>query len=284
MAKRIFGIVMLLIAIVFGVQAQTEMRVMSFNIRYLNNRDSLPNQWVNRVDRLCGYIDEVNPDLLGLQEAQPRQVADMKKHLSGYECLWAGRENGAYKGEATPVFYRKERFKLLGDGHFWLSETPDSSSFGWDADCKRIAQWVLLQDVTTGQKILYCNTHFDHIGLTARKESAKLLKQKLREIAPEVTMIISADFNTNEAEETYSLLTDYLYPVSDTWKVAKEHSGGPATWQNWGKEANTPDNKIDFIFVSQGVDVPKAVIAPSCNSVGEYYSDHNAIWCDLLIK
>lgn len=70
-------------------------------------------------------------------------------------------------------------------------------------------------------------------------------------------MIISADFNTNEAEETYSLLTDYLYPVSDTWKVAKERSGGPATWQNWGKEANTPDNKIDFIFVSQGVDVPK---------------------------
>ena len=116
MAKRIFGIVMLLIAIVFGVQAQTEMRVMSFNIRYLNNRDSLPNQWVNRVDRLCGYIDEVNPDLLGLQEAQPRQVADMKKHLSGYECLWAGAD----KGEATPVFIAKRGLSC------WATDTSGS--------------------------------------------------------------------------------------------------------------------------------------------------------------
>lgn len=284
--KRIFLILVALA--VSSVSADSrgvvKLRVMSFNIRCLNGADAPENQWDRRADRLCAYVSEVKPDIIGMQEVVLQQFNDVKALVKGYEGLFAGRDDGMEQGEGTPIFYRSDKFRLIRSGHYWLSETPEEPSYGWNAACRRICQWALLEDVKSGGRFIYCNTHFDHMSVEARKESAKLLKIRLRTIAPDVPFVFSADFNTNEKEETYSLLVSCYYKCVDTWKAAKKRSGGPGTFNNWGSEGNTEDNKIDFIFVPEGTKVKRAVIAPPTDASGGYLSDHDAIWTDITLK
>lgn len=147
------------------------LRVMSFNIRYPNTDEAVENQWTNRIDRVCALIKEVQPDLLGVQEAVPQQYEDVKAGLDGYASIFAGRDDGT-KGEGTPIFYKADRFRLVDSGHFWLSPTPIQPSIGWNASCNRIAVWAVLEDVATGKSFVYLNTHFDHVSEEARVESA----------------------------------------------------------------------------------------------------------------
>lgn len=264
--------------------AAVKLRVMSFNIRVVNSTDAPENQWDARADRLCAYINDVKPDLLGMQEVVTEQRQDIEARITGYTCLTAGRDNGRDKGEATPIFYCTDKFDLISSGHFWLSETPEEPSYGWNAACRRIALWAIFEYKKNGERFIYCNTHFDHVSVEARKESAKLLKDRIQSIAPDLPFILSADFNTNESEETYSLLLNHSYTCVDTWKAAKKTEGGPGTFNNWGKAANKISKKIDFIFTSTGTKVTNAVIAPPANDNGAYFSDHNAIYADLQLR
>lgn len=264
--------------------AAIKLRVMSFNIRCLNGGDAPENQWDKRADRLCAYINEIKPDLFGMQEVVYKQYEDVKTRVPGYESLYAGRDDGALAGEGTPIFYRADKYRVIKSGHYWLSETPDKPTYGWNAACLRIALWAVFEEIGSGKRFVYCNTHFDHISVEARKHSAMITKERLRDVAPGLPFIFSADFNTNEKEETYSLLIDYSYPCLDTWKAARKRIGGPATFNGWGATENVDDNKIDFIFTSEGTKVKRAVIAPAKNEKGEYLSDHNAIWVDVRLK
>ena len=258
------------------------LRVMSFNIRCLNTDDAVENQWTNRIDRVCALIKEVQPDLLGVQEAVPQQYEDVKAGLDGYASIFAGRDDGT-KGEGTPVFYRSDKFRLIRSGHFWLSPTPNEPSIGWNASCNRIAVWAVLEDVATGKSFVYLNTHFDHVSEEARVESAKLIKETVRGIAPNLPFVFNADFNLNEKSEGYDMLVNYSYPCIDTWKAARETEGGPGTLDIWGTYPNVADNKIDFIFASKGTTVERSVICPAANEAGEYYSDHKAIYADIAL-
>ena len=258
------------------------LRVMSFNIRCLNTDDAVENQWTNRIDRVCALIKEVQPDLLGVQEAVPQQYEDVKAGLDGYASIFAGRDDGT-KGEGTPIFYKADRFRLVNSGHFWLSPTPNQPSIGWNASCNRIAVWAVLEDVATGKSFVYLNTHFDHVSEEARVESAKLIKETVRGIAPNLPFVFNADFNLNDKSEGYDLLVNYSYPCIDTWKAAAETEGGPGTLDIWGTYPNVLDNKIDFIFASKGTEVERSVICPAANEAGEYYSDHKAIYADIAL-
>ena len=258
------------------------LRVMSFNIRCLNTDDAVENQWTNRIDRVCALIKEVQPDLLGVQEAVPQQYEDVKAGLDGYASIFAGRDDGT-KGEGTPVFYRSDKFRLIRSGHFWLSPTPNEPSIGWNAACNRIAVWAVLEDVATGESFIYLNTHFDHMSEEARVESAKLIKETVRGLAPSLPFVFNADFNLNDKSEGYDLLVNYSYPCIDTWKAAAETEGGPGTLDIWGTYPNLADNKIDFIFASKGTTVERSVICPAANEAGEYYSDHKAIYADIAL-
>ena len=258
------------------------LRVMSFNIRVLNTSDAAENQWTNRADNVCALITELQPDLLGVQEAVPQQYEDVKAGLDGYASIFAGRDDGT-KGEGTPLFYRADRFRLVDSGHFWLSPTPNQPSIGWNASCNRIAVWAVLEDVATGKSFVYLNTHFDHVSEEARVESAKLIKETVRGIAPNLPFVFNADFNLNDKSEGYDLLVNYSYPCIDTWKAAAETEGGPGTLDIWGTYPNVADNKIDFIFASKGTTVERSVICPAANEAGEYYSDHKAIYADIAL-
>ena len=261
-----------------------KLRIMSFNIRCLNGGDAPENQWDQRADRVGEYINEVKPDLFGMQEVVYKQFEDVKARVKGYECIYAGRDDGKNGGEGTPIFYRPDKYRLIKSGHYWLSETPEKPTFGWKAACLRIALWAVFEDIKSGERFIYCNTHFDHISVEARKQSAMLAKDRMRAIDPSLPFIFSADFNTNEKEETYSLLINHSYPCLDTWKAAKKREGGPATFNGWGDVENVEDNKIDFIFTSEDTKVKRAEIAPATNEKGEYVSDHNAIWADIVLK
>lgn len=239
-----------------------KLRIMSFNIRCLNGGDAPENQWDQRADRVGEYINEVKPDLFGMQEVVYKQFEDVKARVKGYECIYAGRDDGKNGGEGTPIFYRPDKYRLIKSGHYWLSETPEKPTFGWKAACLRIALWAVFEDIKSGERFIYCNTHFDHISVEARKQSAMLAKDRMRAIDPSLPFIFSADFNTNEKEETYSLLINHSYPCLDTWKAAKKRKGGPATFNGWGDVENVEDNKIDFIFTSEDTKVKRAVIAP----------------------
>ena len=259
-----------------------DLRVMSFNIRVLNTSDAAENQWTNRADNVCALITELQPDVLGLQEAVPQQYEDVKAGLDGYVSIFAGRDDGT-KGEGTPIFYKADRFRLVNSGHFWLSPTPNQPSIGWNASCNRIAVWAVLEDVATGKSFVYLNTHFDHVSEEARVESAKLIKETVRGIAPNLPFVFNADFNLNEKSEGYDMLVNYSYPCIDTWKAARETEGGPGTLDIWGTYPNVADNKIDFIFASKGTTVECSVICPAANEAGEYYSDHKAIYADIAL-
>ena len=204
-----------------------DLRVMSFNIRVLNTDDAVENQWTNRIDRVCALIKEVQPDLLGVQEAVPQQYEDVKAGLDGYVSIFAGRDDGI-KGEGTPIFYKADRFRLVNSGHFWLSPTPNQPSIGWNASCNRIAVWAVLEDVATGKSFVYLNTHFDHVSEEARVESAKLIKETVRGLAPSLPFVFNADFNLNDKSEGYDLLVNYSYPCIDTWKAPRKPKAGPA--------------------------------------------------------
>ena len=282
---------MLLCALVLGAwvsplrgdpDGAIDLRVMSFNIRVLNTSDAAENQWTNRADNVCALITELQPDVLGLQEAVPQQYEDVKAGLDGYVSIFAGRDDGT-KGEGTPIFYKADRFRLVNSGHFWLSPTPNQPSIGWNASCNRIAVWAVLEDVATGKSFVYLNTHFDHVSEEARVESAKLIKETVRGIAPNLPFVFNADFNLNEKSEGYDMLVNYSYPCIDTWKAARETEGGPGTLDIWGTYPNVADNKIDFIFASKGTTVERSVICPAANEAGEYYSDHKAIYADIAL-
>ena len=258
-----------------------KLRIMSYNIRLYTKADGPKNLWENRRDPLCKYVAKVSPDVLGMQEVVRNQLDDVLQRLPDYDFVGVGRDDGATKGEYSPVLFRKDKYTVVDKGWFWLSETPDQPSYGWTAACRRIATWVILKDNKTGEKFFFCNTHFDHKSVKARKESAKLTKEKFKSIAGNLPVLFCADFNTNEKEETYSLLCNYSYPFNDVWKVAKKRKGGPATFNGWGNRKNTEDEKIDFIFVSPSVKAKKATIYSSALGDGYFMSDHNALWADL---
>jgi len=173
----------------------SDLRVMSFNIRFGSANDG-PNAWPNRRDLLFETIRKFSPDLLGTQETLGFQRDDLAAALPGYDVLAAGRDDGHEKGEMMALFYRKDRFEKLAGGHFWLSETPDQpGSKSWDSSLPRMVTWVKLRDKKEpGTKpIAFFNTHFDHRGVKARAESARVIQSQIQSFAKDCRVILTGD-------------------------------------------------------------------------------------------
>ena len=159
-----------------------QFHVASYNVRYANPADEQRgNGWSQRCPVICNQIAYESFDLVGMQEVLKSQFDDLSNRLSrDYGCIGVGRNDGKTSGEYAPIFYKKDRFILLDSGCFWLSETPDKPSVGWDAKYPRICSWAQLQDRNTGNTLYFLNTHFDHVGKQARKESACMIVKWIR--------------------------------------------------------------------------------------------------------
>lgn len=228
-----------------------DIRVMTFNIRMDNPEDSL-NQWINRKDFACDMIRFHCPDVIGAQEVLHHQLVDMQQRLPEYASVGVGREDGKQRGEYSAVFYRKDRFELLDGQTFWLSEYPDSiGRKGWDAACERVVTWVKLKDRTTGQVFYFFNTHFDHMGRIARRESCTLLKNKVSAIAGSAPVVVTGDFNAPPQSSVITAITDPTDPqhLVNSRSIAAFRYGPEYSFHDYGKLPPERRDVIDFIFI-----------------------------------
>lgn len=156
----------------------------TYNIRYNNSNDEKEgNAWAMRCPQLCDFINFEQPDIFGTQEVLVDQLLDLKKRLDGYDYIGVGRDDGKERGEYAAIFYKKDQLRLLDSGNFWLSPTPEHASLGWDAACIRICTWGKFQDKTSGKQFLFFNTHMDHVGVIARRESAQLILKRINQLS-----------------------------------------------------------------------------------------------------
>ena len=267
------------------LSARPYLRVMSFNIRYNTARDSA-NAWPHRKDMAASMIRFHHADLAGLQEALKGQIDDLVERLPGYGWFGVGRDDGREKGEFSAIFYRKDRFELLEESTFWLSEEPEViGSKGWDAAITRIVTWGKLRDRSTGKVFFYFNTHFDHRGVRAREESASLLLTKVKEIAGTTPVIVTGDFNSSESSEPYRILTESTSTESlrdARYLSVHGHHGPTGTWSGF-EVAGTPGEKIDHIFVKNGVRVLQHGML-SDTFDGRFPSDHLPVLAEVVIE
>ncbi len=272
---------MLLLLIPITVISQ-QMNIISFNIRYNTPNDGI-NAWPNRIEMVTGLLRFHEADIFGLQEALHGQILDVQKELPEYAWFGVGRDDGETGGEFSPVFYKKSEFILLKNGTFWLSETPEKPSKGWDAALNRVVTWGHFQSKVTGKQFLFLNTHFDHVGKEARKNSAALIRQKVQEMTKDknLPVIVTGDFNLTPETEPVVLLKRYM---KDSREVSEEPPYGPVgTFSGFKTDADLSSNRIDYIFVRGEISVLKYA-ALSDFKDHRFPSDHLPVLAKVRLK
>lgn len=263
----------LLLLTTAAANAAEPLRVATFNLR-LNLASDAPNDWPNRRVQVKALIQYHDWDVFGTQEALPEQVADLEQ-LPGYLRVGVGREDGAGRGEHAAIFIRTARLELLRQGTFWLSETPERPSKGWDGRCcNRIATWVELRDrqaPEAGSFFLF-NTHFDHEGVVARRESARLLLSRWKALAGDAPTLVIGDFNAAPGSEPVQLLRAALRDARDSSRTPPY--GPEGTFQGFRIDAPLGErDRIDHIFHTPGIEVLKWA-ALTDSRQGRFPSDH----------
>ncbi len=279
--RNFFIIVMTFISVVgFGNVAQRAtkdvipesadtVRIMSYNVRY--------GEYDNRFRIVPQLIGEYMPDSVGIQECTFEWYLTIKGFLPEYEFIGVGRDTGNKNtdcGEMSAVLFRKDKYKLVDSGTFWLSETPDEVSFGWDAACRRICTWVILENKKTGEQYAHVNTHLDHEGPLARLYGSQLVSEFA--LTFDMPVVLTGDFNLSKNTDLYNGIT--ATGLRDTQDLASDTMYGKTYHGYNGGEEGTP---IDFIFVNDRItEVSKyKIIRDTYN--GKYSSDHYPIYADM---
>lgn len=281
--KRLLFIFATMLFVVPELAAQS-LNVMTFNIRLNTSSDSL-NAWPHRKDLVPSEILFHEVHLLGVQEALHDQMMDLQQRLPQYKSVGGGRDDGKEKGEYSAIFYDSTRLQLLKGGMFWLSETPDvPGSKSWDAAITRMVTWARFRD-RKSKKVFYAfNTHFDHIGKIARRESAKLLLNKVKELAGNTPTIITGDFNAQPADEPIRVLMNPEEPLkfTDSKQISATGHYGPTGTFNAFRNKEVNDDPIDYIFLRGNWKVSKhATISQTWG--GRFASDHFAVLAELSL-
>ena len=232
------------------------LNVATYNIRYQNPGDvSNGNGWAQRCPVICKLIQFHDFDILGAQEVLHGQLTDILNSLSGYSYVGVGRDDGKEKGEYAPIFYKTKKFKLLHSGHFWMSQVTDRPNKGWDAVLPRICTWGEFQDKKSGFRFWFFNLHMDHIGVEARKQSAKLVLSKISEMCGNEQVILTGDFNVDQHNESYALINT-SGKLKDSYDISKVVYATNGTFNNFDPNLNT-ESRIDHIFVTSGFHVTR---------------------------
>ncbi|MGI9541748.1 MAG: endonuclease/exonuclease/phosphatase family protein [Cyclobacteriaceae bacterium] len=255
---------------------------MTYNIRY-DNPDDGEHAWPQRKEWLSQWLLEEKVDILGIQEGLKHQVAYLEEELDQFDSYGVGRDDGKAKGEFCTIFYRSKRFEPLKQSTFWLSETPGSVSTGWDAALPRIASWLILKDKESGHEFLVVNTHFDHRGEQARRESAKLLLQKIPVIADGRQVVVMGDFNASPSTDAYRSLTNANFVLQDAQDESLRSLGPDRTFSGFKVSESPTGDRIDHIFVSQQIEVRTHTIFDNHRD-GKYPSDHLPVVAELQIE
>lgn len=250
------------------------MKIMSFNVLCWGPDD---HPFEERQPLVVERIRSEMPDILGTQESHIEWMDYLCANLPEYAFSGVGRNDGKKEGEFSPVFYRKDLYELEDSGTFWLSETPEVPSMGWDAKCIRICSYAVLKEKATGKKFAAVNTHLDHRGETARVEGIKLVVEKLRSFG-DMPTFCTGDFNTDEGSTSYKIMTSDF--MADAKYVAEQSETGN-TYNGFDAEGTKNDSPIDFIFVKKDAVRVKSYRILREMVQGKYPSDHYAIVSEI---
>lgn len=266
-------------------KAPTYIRVMSFNIRYDEPRDGV-NAWPNRKKLVASLIRFHHVDIIGVQEALKGQLDDLSALLPEYAWLGVGRGDGKSAGEFSAILYLRSRFKSLESSTFWLSETPDVPSKGWDAALPRIVTWTKFSDIQTGKVFFHFNTHFDHRGKQSHEEGARLLLNRINLLAGRLPVLITGDFNFTESSKAYEILTAKEMASTDSLRDARYvsengHYGPTSTFNDF--KALVPNQKIDFVFVKGNVRVLQHGVLSDTWDL-RFASDHLPVLAEIILE
>lgn len=274
-------IVHLLVAGFFSLVYAQEIKFMTYNIRYDNPGDG-ENRWDERKENLGRLLHEMNPDIFGIQEGLIHQVKYMDSLLVDYSFIGKGRDDGMEAGEFCAVFFKKTQFILLQQGLFWLSETPENPSRGWDAALNRICVYGLFESLNARNRFLLFNTHLDHMGVLAREKSIELILEKADTLNPDhLPVILLGDFNLEPGDRAFGNLLDYYM---DSKSACTGESSGPEGTFNAFRFDLPVKQRLDYIFVSKGKSEVKEYRVIADANKGLYPSDHCPVFAAVKIR
>ena len=276
--KIIYSVLFLLMSVYFNAQT---LKVMTYNIR-LDVMSDGENDWSHRKDYFTSQIQFYEPDIFGVQEARPNQVIDIATSLVKYDNVGIGRE-GIGKGESSNIFYDKERFRVKESNTFWLSETPNEISKGWDAAFNRVCTYALFKDLKTKQLFWVFNTHLDHIGEDARTKGIQLILSKIKELnTKKYPVIFMGDLNSEPNENRIISLKKVM---DDSREVSQAKPFGPSGTFNNFRHDEPVTKLIDYIFISKNsiLKVKKYAILSDSKDL-RYPSDHLPVYVEINFK
>jgi endonuclease/exonuclease/phosphatase family metal-dependent hydrolase len=276
MKKKVI-LILINLVIIATINAQT-IKLITYNIR-LDVASDGENSWFNRREYLCSQLAFYEPDVFGIQEALPNQVTDISTFFPKYNYVGIGRD-GIGKGESSNIFFKKDKFKVLEQNTFWLSETPEIISKGWDAALNRICTYVLLKNNKTKQEFWVFNTHLDHMGVLARTNSISLILSKISELnTKNHPVIFMGDFNSEPTEERIVNLKNRMIDSQD---ISEQKLLGPEGTFNGFKHNESVTKRIDYIFLSKesNLKVKKYAILSDSKNL-KYPSDHLPVYVEI---
>lgn len=274
----VFVLACLLSVSALAQKGKSPIRVSSYNLRMDTPKDSL-NAWPHRKENVKALIQYHDFDIIGTQEGFKHQL-DGLLEMPGFAYVGGGRDDGKNAGEHSAIVYKKDRFKLLDSGNFWLSETPEKVGLGWDAKCcNRICSWAKFADKNTKKEFYVFNVHFDHQGVVARQESGKLMVKKIKEIAKDTPVICTGDFNSTPQTEQIKAMSSLL---NDAYAVTKMPPYGPVGTTNAFRFTAPMKNRIDYIFVSNHFEVAKYAVLTDAKDQ-RYPSDHLPVVAEMYL-
>ena len=240
-------IVFILFTISSSIYSQPH-TIISYNIRYDNNWD-VENSWKIRRMKISQKLIQYSPSIVGIQEGLLNQVQYIDSSLINYDYVGVGRDDGKEKGEFCAIYFDTTRYVLLKNSTFWLSETPDTISVGWDAALERICTYGLFKDRITRKAFWVFNTHFDHIGIIAREKSSELILKKINKINRQsLPVILMGDFNSiPNSPPVKEIITE----LSDALQISLEKLQGPRGTFNGFNEDLPIEQRIDYIFTNK---------------------------------
>ena len=237
----------MMLLMLFALGFSQDLTVMSFNIR-LNVASDKENAWPERKQDVADLLTYYHPDYFGVQEALPEQMKDIKNGLKNYDYIGVGRDDGKEKGEFSAIFYDTQRLEVVKSGTFWLSETPEKPSKGWDAALNRICTYAVFKDKKSKKEFLAMNLHFDHIGNIARVKSSELILKKIKELNPKnLPVTVSGDFNLTDDTEPVKILSQNM---KDTFYHSETKHYGPVGTFTAFNVNEVPKERIDYIFTN----------------------------------
>lgn len=256
-------------------------RFTTYNIR-LNTTEDGDWAWPARAQYVLAELKALAPDVWTVEEALPEQLAELKQ-LAGYSCVWVHRDNGVDTGEAAAIFFRTARFKLLAEGHAWVSRTPTQPSLFPGAAAMRVYQWAHLQDQQSSRKFTVVTTHLDHVSVAAREFGVQQILTQFA--ATHEPLLVTGDFNMTPTDAAYAETTKQLRDaVLVAPKRIAKYAGTSQEDVQFIPHDDPYTTRIDYFFVNSSVQVLRYAVDTTISPAGKYASDHFPVSIDVAFS